>query len=283
MKIVMLMPCLMLENNRKVNNQALDYALEHYNVDLIAINAQEFEEYDYRSNEKIEYINRHADRQGFVKGRNQLLEWFYASDYDWAVWLDANAKVTKTTLNDFRTVVDAIRSGSIEVDAILSSLGIYISEARIIARGASDHLENVKLTTAMKKESDWMHGLFMKNFRKAYGMELFINETCDPRKGLSEDVYFVQLLKRIFEVRICPTIIISKPSNKASTWVAGMTNYGYPPIDWEGIARLVAQAEYKAPERRMLKGTYLLKRSEYMNEKLTIYKERKKKVRGGLL
>ena len=141
MKIVMLMPCLMLENNRKVNNQALDYALEHYDVDLIAINAQEFEEYDYRPNEKIKYINRHAKRQGFVKGRNQLLEWFYASDYDWAVWLDANAKVTKTTLNDFRTVIDAIRSGSIEVDVILSSLGIYISESRIIARGASDHLE----------------------------------------------------------------------------------------------------------------------------------------------
>lgn len=282
MKIVMLMPCLMLENNRKVNNQALDYALEHYNVDLIAINDQEFKDYDYREDSRIQYIGRHPERRGFVNARNDLLRWFYSSDYDWAVWLDANAKITKTSLNDFVTVVEAIKAGKVEVDVILSTLGIYISSTRINARRAKDHLENVKLVRVEGTENAWMHGMFMKNFKKEYGMEVYIREDCDPRKGLSEDAYFVQLLKRLFEVRLCPTITVTKPSNKASMWVADKTHYAYPPIEWKMISRMVKSAEYEPRPRRHLKDTYILPRVQYMKDKVTVYKERGKK-RGGLL
>lgn len=282
-KIVMLTPSLMLENNRKLNNVALDFALMHYDVDLIVINDQEYLPSDYRDEERILYIGKHEKRQGFVKGRNQLLEWFYESDYDWAIWLDANAKITSTTLNDFRTLIDAIRNDIVEVDVVLSTLGIYISENRIEARKADDHLENIKLTSVMKKECDWMHAMFMRNFNKVYGMKPFINETCDPKVGLSEDVYFVQLLKRLFQVRQCPTIIVTKPSNKASTWVADKANYGYPPIDWKGISRLVRMNKLEAPKQSMHKETYIIPRAEYMKDRVTIYKDRKKKVKGGLL
>lgn len=281
-KIVLLMPMLMLENNRKVNNIAVDFALEHYTVDMIAINDQEFKDYDYREDDRIQYIGRHPERRGFVNGRNDLLRWFYNSDYDWAVWLDGNAKITKTSLNDFVTVTEAIKAGEVEVDVILSTLGIYISSARIDARRAKDHLENVKLTKVEGTENAWMHAMFMKNFKKEYGMEVYIHETCDPRKGLSEDVYFVQLVKRLFEVRLCPTITVSKPSNKTSTWVADKANYSYPPVDWKMISRMVKSSEYEPRPRRNLKDTYILPRVGYMKDKVTVYKERNKKKRGGL-
>ena len=283
-KIVLLMPMLMLDNNRKANNDALDYALKHYTVDMIAINDQEFKDYDYREDSRIQYIGRHKERRGFVNGRNDLLRWFYNSDYDWAVWLDGNAKITKTSINDFVTVTEAIKAGEVEVDVILSTLGIYISSTRIDARRAKDHLENVKLTRVKDTENAWMHGMFMKNFKKAYGMEVYIDEACDPRAGLSEDVYFVQLCKKLFSVRQCPTITVTKPPNKASTWVAGAQRYAYPPIDWKGIAKMVKMAKHTAPEEKNLKGTYIYKRSEYMKEEVTAYKERsRKKVSGGLL
>ena len=277
MKIVMLMPCLMLDNNRKVNNQALDYALEHYAVDMIAINDQEFKDYDYRENNRIQYIGRHPERRGFVNGRNDLLRWFYDSDYDWAVWLDANAKITKTSLNDFATVIDAIKGGTIEVDVILSTLGIYISSTRIAARSSADHLENVKLTKVEGTENAWMHAMFMKNFKKEYGMEPLIHETCDPRIGLSEDVYFVQLCKKLFEVRQCPTITVTKPSNKASTWMSKGSRYDYTPIDWKAINRLVKASSYEAPKEKKLPDTFVYKRLDYMKNAVTVYKARGKK------
>lgn len=281
-KIVLLMPMLMLDNNRKANNAAVDFALEHYTVDMIAINDQEFEDYDYGEDSRIQYIGRHRERRGFVNGRNDLLRWFYDSDYDWAVWLDGNAKITKPSINDFVTVTEAIKAGEVEVDVILSTLGIYISNTRIDARRAEDHLENVKLIKVEGTENAWMHAMFMKNFKKEYGMEVYIHEACDPRIGLSEAVYFVQLVKRLFEVRLCPTITVTKPSNKTSTWVANEANYSYPPVDWRMISRMVKSSKYEPRPRRNLKDTYILPRVEYMKDKVTVYKERKKKMRGGL-
>ncbi len=288
MKVVMLMPALMMENNRKVNNSALDYALQHYDIDLFVINDQEFKDFDYREDSRVHYLNgNYTERQGFVKGRNKLLEWFYDSDYDWAVWLDANSKITKTTINDFRTVINSIKAGEIKVDVILSTLGIYISETRMLARKADDHLDNIKLTSVAKTESAWMHGLFMRNFKKSYGVEIYIHEDCDPHIGLSEDVYFVQLVKELFEVRQCPTIIASKPPGKASTWMKDKKNYRYPPIDWKGISRMIArdkQPFVNIRPKELLKETYVIPRIEYMKDKVTIYKDRKKKKGvGGLI
>lgn len=283
-KIVLLMPMLMLDNNRKENNAALDYALEHYDVDLIAINAQEFKEYDYRRmHNKICYIEEHAKRQGFVKSRNQLLEWFYESQFDWAVWLDANAKVSRTSLNDFRTVISAIKNDAIDVDVILSTLGMYISDMRIVARKAPDHLENVKLTKLPKNKYAWMNGMFMVNFNAKYNKMPDIDTECGPEKGIGEDSYFVQLCRNLFEVRICPTIMISKPPVKTSTWKANEKGYKYQREDWNLIARMVQEKGIYLPEKKKLvPDTIILSRVDYMKEKVTVYK-RKRKQRKGLI
>ena len=48
MKVIMLMPCLMLHNNRKANHAAMEYAKQHYPVDEIVVNDAEFLPEDYR-------------------------------------------------------------------------------------------------------------------------------------------------------------------------------------------------------------------------------------------
>lgn len=283
-RLVLLMPMLMMDHNRKDYNKAIDYALEHYDVDLIAINAQEFKESDYRDDPKIAYVLKYDTRQGNSRSRNQLLEWFYNSEYEWAVMMDAGDKITKTTLNDFRTVVDAVKRDIIEVDVITSTFGNNISGIRIAARAAEDHLENIKLVEqTADSESHFFQGLFMRNFNRDYGMKVYIEENLDFDKGVMNDPYFVLLLRRLFEVRQCPTIVFSVPgNNRASTWMTDQTKY--PKTQYPTIKKLVAEAPYKPLKRsKSFRKTYILPRVEYMREAVTVYKPRKKKMRGGLL
>ena len=89
------------------------------------------------------------------------------------------------------------------------------------------------------KGCDWMHGMIMKNFKKYYNQTPYIDERCDPRKGTSEDVYFAVLLKKLYDVRLAPTLCITKPNNKTSTWVADKKGYFYPKSglchNWGGV------------------------------------------------
>lgn len=289
-KICLLVPALMQDNNREVNMSSLSWALEHYAVDLIVVNDQEFKEEDYIESDKILYIGKHKEAQGFVKGRNQLLEWFYNSDFDWAVWLDANAKVSKTTLNDFRTLVDAAQKDLIpsKVDVILSTLGIWVSSLRMAAKQMADHKEVVRIADTALNEALWFHGLFMRNFRKVYNVRPMIDERCDPRKGITEDVYFVRLMKKLFNVKLCPTIVINKPDSKSSTWAASKDGkYDYPELGHDEVYRMVAQFEDIKPIFEGQDGeTHTFKRVEYAIEEVTEYKSRgkaAKKPKGSLL
>ena len=219
----------MLDNNRKANKKAMRYALENYEgIDEFVVNDQEFLESDYE--EGFKYVGHHKERQGFVNTRNQLLEWFYNSDADYAIWMDANAKVTKSSLNDLVTLIDVAKSGQLEVDAVFSTLGIIVSGERIEAKKMPDYFDNIYLVK-FKQGYDIMHGLLISNFKKKYNMPIYIDKRCDPRKGTSEDIYFARLIRRFFNYRLCPTITVSKPTNKTSTWVANKTGYDYPPID----------------------------------------------------
>ena len=65
----------------------MEYGKTHYPVDEFIVNDQEFMPQDYKPG--FTYIGKHKERQGFVKGRNQLLEYFYNSDADYAIWMDA--------------------------------------------------------------------------------------------------------------------------------------------------------------------------------------------------
>ncbi len=223
------MPCLMLSNNRKANHKAMSYAKEFYDVDEIVVNDQEFDDSDYRDG--FTYLHgKYAQRAGFVTARNQLLAYFYNSDADFAIWMDGNAKVTKSSLNDFNTLIKMAKEGKVSADVVYSTLGINISGERIEAKKMRDYAENIYLVN-FKGGYDWLHGMLMINFKKAYNEMPYIDTRCDPRKGTSEDIYLARFFKKVYDVRLCPTITISKPSNKTSTWVADKEGYKYPPVD----------------------------------------------------
>lgn len=284
MKVVMLIPCLMLENNRKANKKALRLAKEKYGADAYVINDQMFDSSDYE--EGFEYIGHHEGRAGFVNARNELLKWFYNSDYDYAFWMDANEVVSASTLNDLRTLMSEIKAGNVPVDVIFSTLGIILSSERINAKCRSDYFEKVYLTNFEGSGYEWFHGMFMVNFKKKYGVEYYVSEECDPYKGITEDVYFTKLLKKVADFRLCPTICCSKPSSKTSTWAASASGkYNYPHIDPKEIVKMVERDVLikNMPVLKKTYKTYSYTRVDEFKELLKPYRPRAKKIRGKLL
>jgi len=245
-KICILIPCLMVENNRKANYEAMEFA-KTYGADEIVVYDQEFKQEDYFNG--FTYIGHQRHRQGFVKARNELLRWFYNSDYDYAFWIDANEKVSTTCINEVETIFCALRNG-LEANCIVATMGIQVSDERIKAKKRKDYFTKVYLLRS-KSGYHWMHGLTMRNFKKAYGAEVYIDERCDPRKGTSEDTYFIRLLRRLFECQLCPTLIVSKPSNKMSTWMENKDSYDYPRIDYPILDEYIRE---NLPKYKGLKG-----------------------------
>lgn len=282
-KVMLLTPCLMLDSNRQRNRKCID-AARRLEFDKVVVCAQGFQDAD--KSDGVEYIGNHAAGIGFVAARNELLEYFYASDYDYAMWLDANACFSRPCLNDLHTLLDALKTGKVPVDVVFATLGLQISESRIKARKMADHKEVIRLVP-VKGGYDWMHGMAIKNFRKYYGIEPYIDAYCDPRKGTSEDVFFAQMCKYLFDCRLLPTLIVAKPLNKFSTWVADKSGYKYPPINWPVVKRMVFRHCQKCGFEPVLKtqGTITINRVQKDIQTVGKYVSRTKdstEVDGGL-
>ena len=272
-KVVMLIPCLMRDYNREANHKAMAYALQNYELDEYVVDAQEFSPEDYR--EGFTYIGHHSKGVGLVKARNELLDWFYNSDYDYAFWLDSRCKISKTSVNDYLTVLRAIKEGVVDVDVILSTIGVYISGERIAAKQAADSFDTVKLIPAKKRVLyDGINGEFMVNFKKKYGIEPKIDERCNPALGVGEEIFFNALLRRLFDVYLAPTIVVSAGSIKNSVWMQGKASYAQePPHPKQLIRKLVEQNASKIGDfKKGLSSTIILNRVEDFKDKVTPYK-----------
>lgn len=281
MKIVMLSPCLMLDNTRDINIEAMKFNYEHLKPDGYAIYDQCFTEADLDSN--YTYI-AHADkRMGWVPARNGLLEWFYNSDYDYAFWIDANSKLSSPTINDAVTVFEAVRSGKlIDVDVIFSTLGMWVSQDRIALKQAEDYFDNVHLIPAKNNKSyNWMHGLFMKNFKKYYDQEFYIDPRCDVMQGTAEDVFFSRLIRRMTRAYVAPTIVCNKPdSSKSCTMANGKGTYEYPPVKFDVVDNYIRECSDKFSYHHVsptsIPTEIVIPRLDYMKDKLTPFRSRKK-------
>ena len=286
-KVCVLIPCLMRDNNRKANIKYITENIERMNADKYFIYAQCFSDNDYATlqHPKVEFIGNKDEPQGFVAPRNALLEHFYDSGFDYAVWIDANASITSTTLNSYLTVLNAIREEKIDVDAIFSSLGIIASAERITLASQDDYFDVVKLLPASRytiRTLPWLHSCFIKNFNLYYKEKLFIDESCDPWKGTSEDTYFSTLIRQCGRCYLCPSICVSKPPAKTSTWMhnsvdaTGKATYGYPPVDWDTIQTVVANAVKDITLKQSSTSIIELERIEDYKSNLQGYKSRKK-------
>ena len=245
-KIMALIPCLMLENNREVNKKALDSNYKHLKLDKFVIYDQCFSETDY--DDRFTYIGHATERMGWVIPRNKLLEYFHNSDYDYAFWIDANSGVSKSTLNDLTTIIEAVKADKLtQCDSIFATLGLWISQERMQCKAAPDFFDNVHiLPTKNNKSYNWMHGLIHKNFKKYYNQEFYIDERCDTKQGTADDVYFSRTLQRFTNSYVAPTVIINKPSSKAScTWANDKGTYEYPPTLFDKIDEYILETADK--------------------------------------
>lgn len=277
MKIVMLIPCLMLETNRDKNLEAQQFALDNYKgLDEIVVYDQCYKESDYLDG--ITYIGHQTKGKGFIEPRNKLLEWFYNSDYDYAVWMDGNKYVSKTALNDFNTVISKIKSNEIDVDFIFSTIGINISPERMEIKKRPDYFKNIYLLYKVHGY-EYFHGMFMKNIKKYYQDELYMSEECDVWKGLNEDIYFSKLVRELYDTYLCPTIVINTPSSKSSTWMTNKDGYDYPTVDHPKLKEMAKEeaTKHKCHIKKDKKLIYKYDRlqDETIND-LKEYKSRKK-------
>lgn len=276
--IVQITPCLMLDNNRQANFKAMKFALDNYkNIDRRVIYDQEHKKADYLAG--YEYIGFQPQRQGFVKPRNELLKWFYNSDYDYAIWLDANEMVSTSSLNDLNTLIEALKNETVEANCIFTTLGIQISQERMFAKQRKDYFDSIYLVRS-KKGYEWLHGCIIKNFKKYYGKEIYIDERCDPWKGTSEDIYFARLMRRLFCCQLCPTITINKPSSNTSTWMQGEGSYNYPPVNRSIVDEYIDENlhKYRGLARGAIPNVVKLQRRKDDDLRhLKPYKPRKKK------
>ena len=270
---MLLTPALMLDNNREVNKIAMQYSLDNYMIDEFVCYDQEFKEDDYINSYK--YIGHQKQRQGFVKPRNELLKYFYNSDYDYAFLIDANEKITQSSLNDLQTVLYALKNEITISNAILTTMGIQISAERMVAKQRKDYFTNVYLLRN-KKGYEWIHGLIILNYKKYYNKEIYIDERCNPLTGISEDIYFVRTLHRLFECQLCPTIVASKPSNKTSTWQQNANNYAYPVIEMPTIDKIIKE-NYEDTKIEAIKIDNIVKLNRIKDNNIQYLKEYKAK------
>lgn len=276
----------MRDNNRKANIKYITENIGKTKADKYIIFAQCFTDNDYATlrASNVEFIGNATEPQGFVKPRNELLRYFYNSDFDYAVWLDANESVTGTTMNSFLTVMDAVKTSKVDFDAIFSSLGIIASSERIQLASMDDYFDVVKLLPTSRysvKNSPWLHSCFMKNLKLYYDKELYIDARCDPWKGTSEDTYFSTLLRQCCKCYLCPSITVSKPPAKTSTWMhdavddKGNPKYAYPPIAWTEIQEMAAE-NGRVRLSAVADSIIEIPRVEDFRGNLTSYKSRKK-------
>lgn len=280
-KIVGLIPCWMLPNNREANTAAIQHNVKHLNLDHVVIYDQSFEDSDF--NDQFEYVGHQPTGVGFTAARNGLLEWFYNSDYDYALWLDANEKVSTPTINDTVTVIEALRADKLDkIDVIFSTLGLWVSQDRIVAKQREDFMTHVQLIPALNNKSyNWMHGLIIKNFKKYYNQPVFIDSRCDVKLGTPEDVYFARLIRRYFNAYVAPTVVITKPSSNTSTHAGdGKGRYVYPPVKFDEVDQYILESVEKLGIKpcnvQWFRDSVSIPRQEYMREKVTPYKSRKK-------
>lgn len=250
--IVGLTPCLMLSNTRDINKRSLDLNYKQIPLDAYAVYDQCFDESDFDN--RFIYVGHADKRMGWVTARNSLLEWFYNSDYDYAFWIDANSTISKSTLNDLLTIIDAVKQDKLtEIDGIFMTLGMWICQDRIQYKSAYDFLDNVHLIPAKTNKSyNWMHGLIHKNFKKKYNQEFYIDTRCDTMQGIPEDVYFSRLLRNFTNTYVAPTVIVTKPTSKQSCTMANdKGTYEYPPVLFDVVDNYMMESAHKYNYKRV--------------------------------
>lgn len=280
MKICVLIPVYMTDNSRDINLANLRKLKdsEFKYVDEVVICDQCFIDSDYI--EGFTYLGPFGKLpNGVYDARNKLLEWFYHSDYDYTLLMDARESLSKAGLNSFVTICNAIHDNNINLDCIQGTIGINISQERIADKQRKDYKENVWIRPG--KPQTHLHHTFISNFNKKYGEEIYI-ETDVIMAGdfkIPEDIYFTNKLDRYFDLWIVGEMAVNTGPQSASSWATTKGAESTKGIQWQkalGIALDKYCDVVFGYKERPVQPIVLTRVPEY-KEELTDYKPRTKR------
>lgn len=268
----------MTDSCRSIVKKSCLYNRDNLALDSMVIFDQCYSESDYLDG--INYIGKSSKPMGIVSSANLLLDWFYHSDFDYGFYIDADCKVSNASTNDLLTVLDALKSGKLDrCDAIFATMNLWPSTARGYYKQQCDYFENVHIIPiSFGRSYNNMNGLIFKNFSKFYNQKIKIDERCNPKTGVYEDIYFSKQLKALFSCYLMPTVAIDTGDAKSSTWQPENNNYSYDPADHEVIDRLRLESILKYNLRDFsksrVKQEIVLQRVDEKRDCMRAYKKR---------
>ena len=223
MKVCVLIPVYMADNCREINKANLLKLkeTEFKYVDEVIICDQCFEPDDYI--EGFTYLGPFQQLPNRVSdARNILFKYFYNSDYDYAVLMDARESLSKSGLNSFVSLMNAIHNDLISCDFIQGTLGVHIMSERIADKKREDYKETVFLRKMKAVRWD-LHHTVISNHKKKYGFELSLpaermGGATGNRDRVPEDMFFTKLCNLYFDIFLIADMTVNTGSQLASTW-----------------------------------------------------------------
>lgn len=149
----------------------------------IYINAQNYRDEEYVNDAQIEYLFKHEKGIGAQAARNELLKWFYESEYDYAILHDDDSFLNPTdSAKDFFGELMNYPQKFIKLpmDVCYSRNMLFhpMNETDIAKaefRG--------KVWDFIACPSSWLCWSTFINFKKFYNEEFYLDETLDPLTG----------------------------------------------------------------------------------------------------
>lgn len=280
MKICVLIPCYMTDNSREINltNLRKMKETEFKYVDEVVICDQCFQQSDYI--EGFTYLGPFGKMpHGCLDARNILFKWFYNSDYDYAMLMDARESLSKAGLNAFITLCNAIHNNLIDEDCIQSSLGIMVSQERIADKQREDYRQNIWIRPS--KPQNHLHHCFLANLKKKYDLELYIEPEVVMAGDfkVTDDLYFITKLDRYIDTYIIGEMTVNTGPQSASLWATTKGSESTKGIPWKKALNEVLDKYcdtvfgFKTYPHK----PHQIKRCEEYKDCLTDYKPRSKK------
>lgn len=153
----------------------------------IYILAQGYNEEEYIDDPQITYLAKYEEGIGAQKARNELLKWFYNSDYEYGIFSDDDAFIVPTpTVKNFYEELEnnTEKFTSSRVDIVYSRNMQYCPFNEWDVEGIPFHNKNYQFGYA---RSGWLCWALFRNFKKAYDKEFYQNEEIDPTKSMGYD------------------------------------------------------------------------------------------------
>lgn len=169
--------------------------------------------------------------------RNQLLEQFYNSDQDYAVFADNDSILHSGVQHcDSRNFIELFRTISLEklgsVDALFPINPANQPFNKTYQENPTLFADNLVFRRSTAFKGSWF---ILKNLKKFYGQELYYDQasfTDSQGKMIGgEDVDFgLQMLKNNLGVYQCQNIILKELGHTVSTWTQGARGHGAPEV-----------------------------------------------------